>query len=497
MTRGQSKDVLFATSEAHPLIKTGGLGDVSGTLPVALKRLGCDVCLVLPAYRQVLAHAGRLARVAELTLADTGDRVRVLRGTLDGNALPYYLIDAPAWFDRPGGPYTGPEDQDWPDNAERFAAFSRGVVELAMGRADHAWRPQVVHCNDWATGLVPALLAREAIRPATVFTIHNLAYQGLFDWDTFARLRLPYELWTPEGMEFYGRFSFIKGGLAFADLLNTVSPTYAGEIQTPEFGFGLEGLLHHRAKDLRGILNGADYAVWDPHEDPHIVARYDPSTLNRKHKNRQALQRHFGLPEEPEALLLGAVTRLVEQKGVDLILGALGSLWQDEVQIVVLGRGDRHLEQVLMALARERADRLAVFIGQDEALAHRIVAGVDAFLMPSRYEPCGLGQMHSLRYGTIPIVRRTGGLADSVVDATPEAIAARTATGVAFTDPSANALADAIRRARELYRDRNTWREMQRTGMAQDFSWKRSAETYRALYEEADSSSRSHRKRIN
>ncbi|MGH8614074.1 MAG: glycogen synthase GlgA [Gammaproteobacteria bacterium] len=493
MTRRQTKRVLFATSEAHPLIKAGGLGDVSGSLPVALKRLGCDVRLVLPAYRQVLAHAGRRARVAELTLPDTGDSLRVLHGTLDSGALPYYLIDVPLWFDRPGGPYTAPEGQDWPDNAERFAAFSRGVVELAMGRADHAWRPQVVHCNDWPTGLVPALLAREAIRPATVFTIHNLAYQGLVDWDTFARLRLPYELWTPEGMEFYGRFSFIKGGLAFADLLNTVSPTYASEIQTPEFGYGLEGLLHHRAKDLRGILNGADYAFWDPHEDPLIVERYDPSTLNRKYKNRQALQRHFGLPEEPEALLLGAVTRLVEQKGVDLLLGALGSLWQDEVQVVVLGSGDPHLELALMTRAQERADRLGVFIGHDEALAHRLVAGVDAFLMPSRYEPCGLGQMHSLRYGTIPIVRRTGGLADSVIDATSEAIAARTATGISFTDPSANALTDAIRRAQDLYRDRNTWREMQRTGMAQDFSWKRSAEAYRALYEQADSK----RKRLN
>ncbi|MGH8579134.1 MAG: glycogen synthase GlgA [Gammaproteobacteria bacterium] len=487
MTRRQSKHVLFATSEAHPLIKIGGLGDVSGSLPVALKCLGCDVRMVLPAYRQVLAHAGRLARVAELTLPDTGDSVRVLHGTLDGDALPYYLIDAPLWFDRPGGPYTAPGGQDWPDNAERFAAFSRGVVELAMARADRAWDPQVVHCNDWPTGLVPALLAREAIRPATVFTIHNLAYQGLFDRDTFARLRLPYDLWTPEGVEFYGRFSFIKGGLAFADLLNTVSPTYASEIQRPEFGFGLDGLLRYRAEDLRGILNGADYAVWDPRCDPQIVEPYDAGRLERKYKNRQALQRHFGLPEAPEALLLGAVTRLAEQKGVDLILGALGSLRQDEVQVVVLGSGDPHLERALMARAREHADRLAVFIGHDEALAHRIVAGVDAFLMPSRYEPCGLGQMYSLRYGTIPIVHRTGGLADSVIDATPEAIAARTATGVSFTESNPIALADAIRRAQDLYRDRNTWRQMQRTGMAQDFSWKRSAEAYRALYAHADS----------
>ncbi|MGH8593912.1 MAG: glycogen synthase GlgA [Gammaproteobacteria bacterium] len=479
--------VLFATSEAHPLIKTGGLGDVSGSLPLALKRLGCDVRLVLPAYRKVLTHAGRLALVAELMLADTGERVRVLQGTLNTDALIYYLIDTPRWFDRPGGPYTAPDGRDWPDNAERFTAFSRGVVELAMGRADHAWRPQVVHCNDWPTGLVPVLLARETARPASVFTVHNLAYQGLFDRDTFPRLRLPYDLWTPEGMEFYGRFSFIKGGLALADLLNTVSPTYASEIQTPEFGCGLDGLLRHRAEDLCGILNGADYAVWDPHQDPHIVERYDASTLNRKYKNRQALQRQFNLPEDPKALLLGAVTRLVEQKGVDLILGALRSLWDNGVQVVVLGSGDRHLEQGLMALSRERADRLAVFIGHDEALAHRVVAGTDAFLMPSRYEPCGLSQMYSLRYGAIPIVRRTGGLADSVVDATPEAIAARTATGVSFTEPSASALAKAIRRGQDLYRDRIAWRQMQRTGMVQDFSWKRSAEAYRALYEHADS----------
>ncbi len=363
--------ILFATSEAHPLIKTGGLGDVAGSLPLALKRLGCDIRLVLPAYREVLAHAGALAPVNELMLPERGEAVRVLRGALSSSdVLPYYLIDAPRWFDRPGGPYTAPDGGDWPDNAERFAALCRSVVDLALGRADNAWRPQVIHCNDWPTGLVPALLARETARPATVFTIHNLAYQGVFDWDTFTRLRLPYDLWSPAAMEFYGRFAFIKGGLALADVLDTVSPTYAREIQTPAFGYGLDGLLRHRAQDLCGILNGADYAVWDPHDDPHIVSNYDADTLNRKYKNRRVLQRHFNLPENPKALLLGAVMRLVEQKGVDLILGALGSLWGDEIQIVVLGKGDPYLEQGLMAEARERPKQLAVSIGHDETLAH-------------------------------------------------------------------------------------------------------------------------------
>jgi starch synthase len=477
--------ILFAASEAHPFVKTGGLGDVAGALPAALKQLGCDIRLVLPAYWQLLAHPVRVLRTSSLPLPGSSEAISIIEGELDAPNLKFYLVDVPPMFDRPGGPYSNPEGRDWPDNAERFALFSRAVVELAQDRAGLDWRPDVVHCNDWQTGLVPALLTREPEHPATVFTIHNLAYQGLFDRDTFMRLRLPRVFWSADALEFYGRFSFIKGGLAFADLLTTVSPTYAQEIQTPDQGQGLDGLLRHRAHDLVGILNGVDYSRWDPRADAFINVHYDDATLDGKARVKRALQQHFHLQDDPQALLLGVVTRLAEQKGVDLILEALPVLLQEHVQLVVLGNGDKWLEEVLSAHAQMYAGRMGVHIGFHEGLAHRIVAGADALLMPSRFEPCGLMQMYSLRYGAVPIVRATGGLADTVVHASPENLAAGTATGVQFFEASGNALMEAVRLALRLYREPGVWGQLQRTGMTRDFGWEESARRYLALYQRA------------
>lgn len=477
--------ILFATSEAQPLVKTGGLADVCGSLPVALKRLRHDVRLVLPAYRAAVARAGELRLAAELDLPGIAHPVRVFEGRLPGSPVVLYLVDSPSHFYREGNIYTGPDGQDWPDNAERFGLFCRAVVELAMARGGLDWRPEVVHCHDWQSGLVPALLSREPQRPATIFTIHNLAYQGLFSWDQFQALGLPADLWSMHALEFHGRFSFIKGGLVFADWITTVSPTYAREITTPQHGCGLEGLLQHRTERLVGILNGIDYAAWDPARDPLIPRNYDAHSLHLKAENKAAVQRHFGLPEDPDAILLGHVGRLVEQKGADLILAVLPELLQQRVQLVVLGSGQPHYEQALQATARRFPGHMGIHVGYDERLAHWIEAGADIFLMPSRYEPCGLNQLYSLRYGTVPVVHRTGGLADTVMDATDTTLADGTATGFVFDHPTPEALLAALRRALRLYGRQDAWCQLQVTGMRQDFSWTHSAREYVALYRQA------------
>lgn len=477
--------ILFASSEAHPLVKTGGLADVSGALPKALHDLKQDVRLVLPAYQTLLSRAGRLTEVASLRLIGADLPVRVLEGTLPDTRIPVWLIDAPRCFDRPGNPYTGPDGNDWPDNAQRFASFARAIVELAMDRAGLDWRPDLVHCNDWQTGLVPALLTLERDRPATLFTVHNLAYQGLFDWNSFQALQLPYAWWSMYALEFHGQLSFIKGGLTFADRLTTVSPTYAEEIRTPAYGSGLEGLLQHRAAHLSGILNGVDYRLWDPATDPMLEQHFSRRSLKGKAANKQALQDAFGLPQAPRLPLFAHVGRLVEQKGIDLVLSLLPELVQRPLQLVMLGSGQRYLETALSDAQALHPDRFGLRIGYDEALAHRIEAGADAFLMPSRFEPCGLNQLYSLRYGTLPIVRRTGGLADTVVDATPAHLDAGTATGFVFEAATPEALLGAIDRALALYAQTSAWNRAVKAAMDQDYSWQRSAQAYLKLYREA------------
>jgi starch synthase len=483
------QNILFVTSEVYPLVKTGGLADVSGSLPRALDSIVQDVRIVLPAYPQALEAAGECP--VRSTFHLQGRQVTVLEGRLPKSSVPVWFLDCFGLFNRPGNPYVGDDGDPWPDNAERFAHFARAVVELAMNRASLSWQPTIVHCNDWPSGLVPALLAFEHARPATVFTIHNLAYQGIFPASAFAGLDLPRRLWAPDALEFHDQLSFIKGGLVFADRINTVSPTYAEEIQTVEFGCGLEGLLHHRRERLSGILNGIDDNQWNPAEDPYLTKTYSFRTLNRKSANREALQKEFDLPQEPDVFVLSLIGRLVTQKGIDLVLDLLPELIQLPVQLVLLGSGERRFEQSLIYWARRYPGQIAVTIGYDEALSHRIEAGSDIFLMPSRFEPCGLNQMYSQRYGTIPIVRSVGGLADTVVDATPPFIGDGTATGIVFEEASAGALIEAIKRAWLLFDDKEKWERLQRQGMQKDFSWRLSAEQYLRLYERAQSDSSS------
>jgi starch synthase len=477
--------ILFASSEAHPLIKTGGLADVSASLPRALKDLGQDIRLVIPAYRSILREFPAFESVTTLALPGTAHTVRILAGHLPETGVITYLVDSPEHFDRDGNPYVGEDGQPWPDNAARFATLCRSIAELADDHAGLGWRPAVVHCNDWQTGLVPPLLAGRPSAPATVFTIHNLAYQGLFDRLTFDTLGLPAEWWNVDRLEFHNQFSFIKGGLVHADWLTTVSPNYAQEIRTPAFGAGLEGLLNYRGDRLLGILNGVDYDEWDPAHDPQIARNYTAKSLRLKVENKETLQRRFGLLRSREVPLIGFVGRLVHQKGIDLLLDIAPQLMQRNLQLAVLGGGDRTLEKALLVASRAHPGRFGVSIGYDEALSHQIEAGTDAFLMPSRFEPCGLNQIYSLRYGTVPIVRNTGGLADTVVDATDRTLRNRTATGFKFDGEEPRDLLNAVDRALRLYQDRAGWRAMMQAGMKMDFSWGRSALEYLELYRRA------------
>ena len=485
-SRGLPMKILFATAEVHPLVKTGGLADVCGSLPQALQLLGHDVRLVLPAYPQAVARASEehaLEQVASLELG--GERARLLEGVLPGSEVPLYLLDAPGHFRREGSPYVDADGNDWDDNAARFTAFARAVCRVALGKVGLPWVPDVVHCHDWHTGLVPALLSREPRRPSTVFTIHNLAYQGLFPHQTFVELGLPADLWSAEGVEFHGQLSFIKGGLAYADWISTVSPTYADEICRPDMGCGLDGLLRHRRGRLTGILNGADYDLWDPSRDPWIAHSYSAADLEGKRGNKRDLQRRFGLNEDDGVPLIASCGRLVEQKGVDLLVDAIPRLMRRDVQLVVVGTGERRFGDALTQAAAAFPGRVRAHVGYTEELAHQVEAGADMFLMPSRFEPCGLNQLYSLRYGTVPIVRRTGGLADTVVDVDEPDRQAGGANGFHFEAPEAAELLVGVERALEWYRRPAVWRLLATSGMTRDFSWSRSAGRYHDLYRES------------
>jgi starch synthase len=464
--------VLFATPEASPHIQTGGLGEVSGSLPKALSRLGCDVRLVLPAYGALKSALPGLRYRRPLVVPGFDEPGSLLALPLE-SGLELWLVDCPPLFDRPGGPYADAAGRDWPDNPYRFAWYCHAVAALAV---DDGWRPDVVHSHDWPAALAPAVLSLYPSRPRTVFTIHNLAFRGLCDRANFQHLRLPAAWWHHERLEFFGQCSLLKAGLVFADRVTTVSPTYAREILTPEHGHGLDGLLRHRAADLTGILNGIDVEVWDPATDPNLAENYSAQDLRGRHANRRMLQRIAGLAEDDDSFLLGVVSRLTEQKGIDLILDALAAARPD-VQCVILGSGEPSLEQAAMALAARHPGRIACRIGYDARLSHQLFAGVDAFLMPSRFEPCGLSQMYSQRYGAVPIVRRTGGLADSVRD-----LDAADPTGIVFDEPTLPALVAAIERAAAACREPARWRRLQLNGMAVDHSWAHSAAEYRALY---------------
>lgn len=477
--------ILFISSEAIPLVKTGGLGDVAGALPVALNTLGNDVVLMLPAYPQAKNKLNNPATAAQLQIPGLPGTVDLLQGKLPGTELNVILVDYAPAFEREGNPYLDAHGEPWPDNAERFALLARAAQYVALNQAGLNWQPHVVHCNDWQSGLVPALLHDQSPRPATLFTIHNLAYQGLFPEQTFRALALNDALWAPTALEFYGQLSFIKGGLVFADRITTVSPNYAREIQTPEFGCGLQGLLRYRSGVLSGIVNGIDQSVWNPQTDPLITHNYSSEQLHYKTDNKNHLQKHYKLPVSVDHMLIGFIGRLVEQKGIDLIQNIVDQIVQLPIQLVVLGTGEKRFETALQQVAEKYPEQIGVVIGYDEALAHQIEAGADAFLMPSRFEPCGLNQLYSLRYGTLPVVHNVGGLADSVCDATQGNINQKRATGVVFDEPTEPALFDAITRAYELYNKPQLWTDIITTGMRQQFSWETSARQYMELYQAA------------
>ncbi len=482
--------VLFVTSELAPLVKTGGLGDVSGSLPLALAALGVDVRVLLPAYPAVLRalklDAGStVPRVVVATVpAQAAMPAAQLISARSPQGIELLLLHCPVLYDRPGNPYLGPDGRDWHDNDLRFGLLSRVAALLGGPASPKVWHPDIVHANDWQAALAPVYLAyTSAPRAASVMTVHNLAYQGIFPPDTVARLGLPAQSFVVDGAEFYGKLSFLKGGLACADAITTVSPTYAREICTPTLGFGLQGLLAARSQVLTGILNGIDIDYWNPATDPMIAQRYDAAGLALKRANKRALQETLGLAPDDRAFVLGMVTRLVEQKGVDLVADVAEQLVALPAQLVIQGTGDRALEERLLALARRHPSRVAVRIAFDETLAHGIEAGADVFLMPSRFEPCGMNQMFSQRYGTLPLVCRTGGLADSINDCTDETLAAGTATGFSFAPAEAQALLAAVRRAHALFANAQAWASVQRAAMARDVSWRASAEQYLALYQ--------------
>jgi starch synthase len=468
---------LFVTSECYPVVKTGGLADVAGALPLALQPLGVDARVLLPAYPGTLERVMHAREVAVLPQLFGGTGTLVEATTADG--LRLWLIDAPHLYRRAGGgPYLGPDGHDWPDNHLRFAALSYVGAQLALGEVAgvDGWLPDVVHLHDWQAALTSAYLHfHKRPSPPTLLTIHNLAFQGVFPADVLTSLRLPASAMDVDGMEYWGSLSFLKAGLMWSTRLSTVSPTYAREILTPAEGMGFDGLLRQRANDLSGIANGIDTTVWDPATDPHLVEGYGLRRLAAKTRNKLALQRELGLPVDADAPLFSVVSRLTPQKGVDLLLEALPRLLAREAQLCVLGTGDRDTEAAFHRAAENHPSHVAAVIGYDEALAHRMQAGSDVVVMPSRFEPCGLSQLCGLRYGTLPVVAR-------VIDANEAALHDGVATGFQFSPVEADPLAVAIERACDLHSDRGEWRKVVRRAMTRDVSWRRAAQQYVELY---------------
>ena len=475
--------ILFVTSEIDPLVKTGGLADVSATLPRALRTLGVDVRILIPGYPSVLDGLSLETLAEGVALLPGQSPGRLLAGTLPHGQVPVFVLDCPHWYQRDGGPYQDNQGLDWPDNAQRFGALSRAGALLASDATPIAWLPDVIHCNDWQSGLAPAYLAfHQGARARALVSVHNIAFAGRFPPTLVPALGLPAQGFSLHGFEYFGDLSFLKAALYYADHITTVSPRYALEIQTEAYGGGFHGLLTARREALTGILNGIDTERWDPATDAHLARRYGASRLHLKRFNKAALQARTGLVANPDVPLLGFIGRLTHQKGVDLLPEALRALGEQAFQLIVLGAGDRVLEARLRTLENEYPRQIAVSFGFDESLAHQIEAGADVFLMPSRFEPCGLNQMYSMRYGTPPVARHTGGLADTITDASAASLREGTATGFLFDEPEPLALASCIQRALDMIVNKRAWRRLQRAGMEQDFSWEASASTYRTLY---------------
>lgn len=471
-------DVLAVTPEIFPLIKTGGLADVTGALPLALAAKGVNTRTLIPGYTSVMARITPSEPVLEYALLQGG--AATVRTAASGG-LDLFVLDAPHLFDRPGGPYGDTTGADWPDNWRRFAALSQVGGDIAGG-AVSSYRPDVVHAHDWQAALTLAYM-RYGRAPETpsVMTVHNLAFQGPFGAGIFGSLGLPGEAMSLEGVEYYGGVGYLKAGLQAAWAITTVSPTYAQEIRTPEFGMGLDGLLNTRAADLHGIVNGIDTGIWDPAADPLLAGVYSAKTLKARGANKRAVEERFGLVGG-EGPILCVVSRLTWQKGIDVIVAALDEMVGAGVRIAVLGAGDAALEGALLGAAARHRGRVGVVIGYDEGLSHMMQGGCDAILVPSRFEPCGLTQLYGLRYGCVPILARTGGLADTIVDANEAALAAGVATGFLFSPVSTDALMQAVHRALAAYSAPTVWSGIQKQGMKSDVSWSRSADRYIDLY---------------
>lgn len=477
--------VLHAAVEVFPLVKTGGLADVLAALPAALREAGADARLLLPGLPAVMQALRGGERLAELGPCFGVAGVRLWQGRLPEPDLPVYVVDAPMLYRRDGGPYADLQGRDWPDNLQRWGLLGWMAAQLAGAGLDPHWSPQIVHAHDWHAALACAYLRAHPVPGVrSVYTVHNLAYQGLFPLADHALLGLGSAWLSADALEFHGQLSFMKAGLKFADRVTTVSPGYAREIATPGFGQGLDGVIRARGGEVLGILNGIDERVWNPAHDPALACAYSASSLAGKAACKRALQREAGLEEASDAPLLAVVSRLSHQKGLDLVLEALPALLARGAQLVVQGTGEPALQQAFEQAAGRHAGRVAVFIGYDESRAHRLLAGADALLMPSRFEPCGLAQLYAMRYGTLPVVRRVGGLADTVVDADEAAQTPGRASGIVFDEADAQALARAVGRLVDLYRQRAAWAQVQRSAMMQDFGWRGPAGRYMALYAE-------------
>jgi glycogen/starch synthases, ADP-glucose type len=472
--------VLAVTPEIYPLIKTGGLADVTGALPLALAECGVSTRTLIPGYPTILQQCAPTTPV--LAYGDLqGGEATVYPASAAG--LDLLVLHAPHLFERPGGPYVDSGGRDWSDNWRRFAALSRVGADIAAGAMAN-WRPDVVHVHDWQAALTPAYMRYgEASSVPSVITVHNIAFQGHFGAQIFPSLGLPSFAMALDGVEYYGGVGYLKAGLQSAWALTTVSPTYAREITTPQFGMGLEGLIRSRAEDLHGIVNGIDTDVWNPATDHHLTATFTADALEAREANRLVVEKRFGLRHDASPLFC-VVSRLTWQKGMDILASVVDELVASGARLAVLGSGDAHLEGSLLAAAARHPGAVGVVIGYDEALSHLMQGGCDAICIPSRFEPCGLTQLYGLRYGCVPLVARTGGLADTVIDANEAALSAGVATGFQFSPESGDALSYAIKRAIELHADHKAWIAIQKQGMRADVSWHRSAEKYAALYKE-------------
>jgi starch synthase len=470
--------ILSVASEVFPLIKTGGLADVAGALPIALAGRGMQMRTLMPGYPAVMQRLGTVEVVA--TFDDLlGEPARILATLHEG--LDILVLDAPGFYDRPGGPYTDATGKDFVDNWRRFAALSFAGAEIARGLLP-GWQPDIVHAHDWQAAMTAVYMRYTGLQHIpTIITVHNLAFQGQFGADIFPDLGLPPDAFTVDGLEYYGDVGFLKGGLRTAWSITTVSPTYAHEITTPEYGMGLEGLINARAPDLVGLVNGIDTTVWNPETDAHIARTYAAGSLKQRAVNRQALAERFNL-EQDAGPIFCVVSRLTWQKGIDLIAETADWIVEQGGKLAVLGSGDQGLEGALLAAASRHRGRIGIVIGYNEPLSHLMQAGADAILIPSRFEPCGLTQLYGLRYGCVPIVARTGGLADTVIDANEAALSARVATGFQFTPINAEGLQHALRRAFKAYSEPKIWARIQNQGMKSDVSWENSAAHYADLY---------------